>query len=707
MLDYVSGTDILVPVILQSPAGVPTAGIAAAGVTLSIRKANNSGADVSVSSSQWTELTGAAYINQGYYNLVISSSYTDVTGVFQYCAYVSGSNPYFGVIKIVSGDSTAIMNRLGVPNYGTIVADIANVGVTAGSGGFTNADRDALYTAKTQSLLLPADPASQSGTIAYITQSFWTADRSTLGAIKLKTDILPADPLGTTTLNSALTQTYTTIDNYTAAQFTTIKGATWSSTSTLQAIAASTTYSYAYGALQSITASISGYVTQSRDYLAGTGFIPGTDDLHGLSVQIQGITPSSGGGGFSVTDRAMLESAYSSTLPLPGDPLSTAYFTASLTATWARIMGSGSFGAGTGTNVWQVAQDTSAIRNKTVYIQSTNQVATTLDVTNARDYLAGAGFVAASDTLHVISNQIQSQSFSASFSAADRTMLSQTYHNTDLIYNTDLAIKSKTDNLPASPADQTIIDSQFLIISGGLAASGGFSTDDRNRIIYVSSTLSPNAYGSIALDIAHLQNDITSDGVQLTNIWGKVTNLPADPCSETALTNIAGIPANASQPSLTAKISATYLAAVNGSSSILTRLGTPAGASVSADIAVVNANAASAASNASSANNSAINAAAQATTAATNASAAGTQATNAYNESVLVYNRLGVPMSGTVSADISATYKAALSGGSSFSGSITASVDLSPITRLLGTPITTVSKDIYEVAKMVNKLPKK
>ena len=141
------------------------------------------------------------------------------------------------------------------------------------------------------------------------------------------------------------------------------------------------------------------------------------------------------------------------------------------------------------------------------------------------------------------------------------------------------------------------------------------------------------------------------------------------------------------------------------------RLGTPAGASVSADIATTNANAASAASNASSAASNASTAAANAAsansnaiTAATNASSAATNANNANNNILIVSGNLGTTfLSGTVAAGISATYHAVLNvSGGGGSGS----ADLTPILTVLGRPVTTIAQDIFQVAKLVKNTKK-
>lgn len=117
----------------------------------------------------------------------------------------------------------------------------------------------------------------------------------------------------------------------------------------------------------------------------------------------------------------------------------------------------------------------------------------------------------------------------------------------------------------------------------------------------------------------------------------------------------------------------------NLESDTFTRIGAPTGPTVSADIAAV----------------------------AANAAAANAAATNAFNEAVTINNNVGVSaLSGTLAADISATYHAVLniSGGGGGSGSADLTpvlVALSGVRNTLGQPVVSVARDILEVARIV------
>ena len=120
---------------------------------------------------------------------------------------------------------------------------------------------------------------------------------------------------------------------------------------------------------------------------------------------------------------------------------------------------------------------------------------------------------------------------------------------------------------------------------------------------------------------------------------------------------------------------------------------------MSADVAAVFTQASQANTNAAGASSNAISAATSANSANIAAQGAATAAQASYNESLAIHGLIGTPMSGTISADISSSYSATLNISASISGS--GQVDLTPVMKVIGTPISTVSRDIYEVARLV------
>ena len=732
MLEYTQGADLRLPVILQSSSGTAVPGVLVASVAMTVVKADGAAFDVSLTSSDWVEFTGSAYINQGYYNVLIPSSYANVPGVFQYCARVANANTYFGVVKIAAGDTTAIFNRLGVPAYGTIKDDIANVGITAGAGGFTAADRNALSSTLHIVSTLPEDPASTSGIVNVITQSFWTNDRNNLLSIKAQTDRLPSDPVSTAVMVAGLTGVITAENTNLTSQFTSIKGQGWVGTETIHNIYGAVAFTSASGALQStLTSSISGVLIT----LTGSGYANGADSLHAISVAIQGITPGSGGGGFSSADRAALYAAYSSTLPLPADPASFSALSGVIDDARGHVMGSGTYGAGTGSTIYQVGQDTANIKTRTNYIPYST-VASSADVNNARDYLAGPAYTVSASLSALSSSMSASQ-----FSLADRTMIQNISGTTNLILNDAIGIKFKTDNLPAYPANQTTIDTQFQYISGNLAASGGFSTADRDAISAIKSSTD-----RLPTNPADANTTFGSaDRVQLTAVWGKTTNLPTDPASNTGLLNITGLASTNNGPTLKDMIlnvsSTVHTLGLDASSNVSSLSGTIHAAELeisgtvhasvletSGTIHDVELATSGTIHNSELATSGTIHAvdnvvsnsgftstdrstlsgiassAGSAATAAANAETAALASISAVNN---VVNVIGTPFSGTVAAALTATYKQAVIGAENGGGG-TVTVDLTPVLNkqnqtldILGVPVNNLSRDIYEIARLV------
>ena len=543
MLEFTVSSTQRLPVVLKSTSGTAFNGAAYNAVAFSIVKANGVQYDLTLVSASWQQITGTAYLNQGYYNYIMTGSDLDTTGVFQYCVYISGAVPYFGVVKVVDGDTGAIYNRIGMPVSGSISNDIQNIPTSVASGGFGASDRALLSATYATVSLLPSDPASNS----YLSGVIHAIDPTTnILAIKAKTDNLPSDPVGISSMNGALTQTISTIDAHTDGQFTVIKGGSWT-TQTLYDIGlhvSQTWYSATFVPWLNSTDALTYF---SKTW--GDGFVTGTDDLHGLSLQIQGITPGSGGGGFSSADRAALYATYTATLPLPSDPASESQLSGVIHSSTLNILGLYPYGAAsqsvpayTSYTLYQVWQTESLIKSSTDHLPTIGTVATVTDVNNARDYLAGTGYVQASNSLVAITNLITA----SNFTPTDRAVLDGISASVGFgltgtansILSDVVAIKAKTDLLPNDVVSSSSIFPVLYDISASLGASGGFSTSDRDNIIYISQTLGKPQAATVSADILGIINTQATQGTTITNIFSKVNNLPVDPASNTFVNQV-------------------------------------------------------------------------------------------------------------------------------------------------------------------------
>ena len=723
MLEFNVSQSARLPVVLKNSSNAPATGVLYNQAILSIIWADGTSATFNpVTASAWMEVTATAYSGSGYYQYVLTSTLTYPTGVFQYCISSSLSVPYFGVVKMVDGGSGEIYDRIGMPVCGTIANDIQNIPTSVASGGFGAADRAALYATYTATLPIPSDPTSVSGVNAMFTAAFPQINTlSNILAIKAKTDNLPSDPASTTTINTQLTSAIATITSSVSGQLQTLKGGAWTNDQTIYNIGVHTSATWYSATFVPWLNEVDADAYFSKTW--GVGFTTGVDDLVSIALAIQGITPGSGGGGFSSADRAALYSAYSQTLPLPPDPASTSGTSGSIFTATLRIMGIYPYGANTGTpdfsanNQYQIWNTASAIKTHTDYIQLTSMVATVVDISGARDYLAGPGYLSASNSLVAITNLITG----STFTAADRTVLAGISSSVgfgltgtaNTILSDVVAIKVKTDLLPNDVVSSASVFPVLYQILSQSSVSGGFSTSDRNNIIYISQTLGlPTTTPTIAGDLENIIGTQGTQGGLITNIYVKTNNLPVDPVSTTyvgqvssSLTSLITGSISASVVQITSSISGIIAGGNTGLSGVMHAvqvelsgnisatfwalsgtLGVPVYGSLALDIANVQSTAQTAA----------------------------TYAQDAYVAIGNVDILLGTPFSGTVSADISATYHAVQAISATFTGSISATVDFTPILKVLGTPVKTVSDDIYrigamsqQIGAMVGKIPQK
>lgn len=729
MIEYPTNVNALVPIVLRDSSANPYNGAAYNQVSVTVVKANGTVADVSTSAGTWTQITGTAYAAQGYYNFVMPSGALDVTGVMQYCVYVSGAAPYFGVVTVTNGNSSMLWDRLGVPISATIALDIQSISGFGGGGGFTTQDRFWLSGTYVTSSRLPIDPASNTHVDSAISQSFWTSDRSNLAAIKAKTDNLPSDPASQATTNTNISAVTTNVNSNTNSNFTTIKGTGFVGTyDSLHQIGIWTSASYFSGVLSSTFAS-------AMTLLQGVGFTPGQDDLRNISLAVAGIS-GGGGGGFGPTDRAMLSATWATASLLPADPASNSFLSGVIKNSQAAIMGSGTYSQVTGANLAQIYNYIPGINSKVQNLPASP--ASTTDVTNARDYLAGVGYVQANNSLVAISNQFTT----GAFSAQDHIYLSSTYVSMSLVYATESlirgdtsAIKTKTDLLPNDVVGQTWIYPYLATIISASAVSGGFSTFDRDNIIYLSQTLGKPQAATVSADIFGIIQTQGTQGTSISQIYTKTNALPVDPVSTSYVTlvsqslanqilggnsNMSGV-LDTVHKHLSASIQytgslilnatqytgslviANVMATGSNTNQVLSILGTPNFGTIATDIAQATAQAALAAGYAQSANTNAASA-------ATNANSANTNAILAANRSLTIINTIGTPASGTVSADIAALAVMV----ANVSASTSASVDLQStnsrldtLLKKVGTPVVTVSEDIRQIGKISLDIQKK
>ena len=606
MLSYKVGATLRVPVILtDATTGGPFNSAVYSGVSVSYIKADGTTGDLTLGPTDFGQITATAYASNGYYNLTIPNTVTNLEGIFQYCVSGTGFNPYFGVLELRANTEKDIYDRIGAPVGASISADIQNVGVTAGSGGFTSGDRTNLDNIAAALPLAAARIASQpdvTGAVSSLetwmgTNTFNSSDRSNLNAIKAKTDNLPADPTGTSNLETWINTNVIGPINTVSGYVSNIKGTGWNSTNDtlhnlqleLAAVKAKTDN------LPADPASM----TELQTNIEGTGFSNATDSLHQLQLAITGIV--GGSGGFTPTDRANLNAIYAQL------PASAAIIASQTDVTSARDTVMGTDTTNSPYNVKRTISETYVyVRNtvaaKTNYLPNAT-VASQSDVNSARDYLAGTGYNSTNDNLHQISANVTTNNFGSTDRTtlnAIKTELDTVKTTTDTILTDAVGIKTKTDNLPADPASESgLVNSLggtgFLSATDSLhnisaeiasftgSGGGGFTSLDRADLAAVKSktdNLPADPAGQSALQTWMATNTFNAtDRSTLTLVRNKTDLLPADPASNTAITNARNAIMGTGSKDLTmvdTDVNAIYA-----------RLGAPAGLSHAADIAAV------------------------------------------------------------------------------------------------------------------------
>lgn len=139
MVQIKTGTQYLLPVRLLSTSNIPVTGVTYNQVTATAYYENGSSASISPSAgASWTELSSGAYL------LKLTSGANTVVGALTVVVTVSGSQDFVGVYDVVGnlasdiytligtppGGFTTVFGVLGTPVHGSLAQDIA-----AGSGG--------------------------------------------------------------------------------------------------------------------------------------------------------------------------------------------------------------------------------------------------------------------------------------------------------------------------------------------------------------------------------------------------------------------------------------------------------------------------------------------------------------------------------------------------------------------------------------------
>ena len=127
MIEYKQSVAAFVPVRIFDQGGTPQGGIPFGSVQAAIQKSDGSTAVVTVTISDWSEITTGAFNGAGVYALKLPASVLNITGYLTYAVATAGNKTYVGAVKVVANEEVDTFSRIGAPVLSSISADIAGV----------------------------------------------------------------------------------------------------------------------------------------------------------------------------------------------------------------------------------------------------------------------------------------------------------------------------------------------------------------------------------------------------------------------------------------------------------------------------------------------------------------------------------------------------------------------------------------------------
>lgn len=104
MFEVKKDTATWVPVRLLDSAGTPVTGVAFGSVTATAWKADSTTAVLTVTVSDWAEISADDFSGLGVYSLKLPVAETDVQGPFMYAVAAAGAETFVGSIKVVTNE---------------------------------------------------------------------------------------------------------------------------------------------------------------------------------------------------------------------------------------------------------------------------------------------------------------------------------------------------------------------------------------------------------------------------------------------------------------------------------------------------------------------------------------------------------------------------------------------------------------------------
>jgi len=133
MLEYKQSVAAFAPVRIFDAGGTPVGGIGFGGVVATVQKADGSTQTLSLTLSDWSEITTGSFSGAGVYILKLPASALNQTGLLTYAVSSTANKTYIGAVKVVANEEVDTYGRIGAPVLSTISADIAGVKIDVGT----------------------------------------------------------------------------------------------------------------------------------------------------------------------------------------------------------------------------------------------------------------------------------------------------------------------------------------------------------------------------------------------------------------------------------------------------------------------------------------------------------------------------------------------------------------------------------------------
>lgn len=133
MIEYKQSVAAFVPVRIFDAGSTPVGGLGFGSVTAAVQKSDGSTQVITLTITDWSEITTGAFSGAGVYAMKLPASALNLTGEVVYAVATPGNKTYIGALKVVANEEADTFARLGAPAGASIAADIATTQAAVGT----------------------------------------------------------------------------------------------------------------------------------------------------------------------------------------------------------------------------------------------------------------------------------------------------------------------------------------------------------------------------------------------------------------------------------------------------------------------------------------------------------------------------------------------------------------------------------------------